>query len=183
MTNASAPLTAIHLSPGDWRTARNGERLVTVLGSCVAVCLWDPRLRIAGMNHFMLPGDPTAGTIYEDAKFGVHSMELLITALQKLGTQREHLEAKLFGGGAVLESVSSANVGTRNAEFALEYLEREGIPVVAQDLYGRHARKIVYDTAANRVHVKYLKAPLRLMAAEIDFQAQHKPPVGTVELF
>lgn len=173
----------IHLLPGQWRATNNGEMLVTVLGSCVAVCLWDPYARIAGMNHFMLPGEAGADTIHEDAKFGVHSMELLIAALQKLGGTRAHLEAKVFGGGAVLASVSSAHIGERNAHFALEYLNREGIRILAQDLCGWHARKIMFDTAANHVHVKHITSTIHVAADEINFQAWTKPQYGTVELF
>ena len=192
MRNALATATAnptqvapktIHLLPGGWQATNGGETLVTVLGSCVAACLWDPHVRVAGMNHFMLPGNRTADTIYDDAKFGVHSMELLITALQKLGAQRANLQAKVFGGGAVLECVSSAHIGERNAEFALEYLEREGIPVVGQDLRGRHARKIVFDTALNQVHVKHIRSTMHVASAERNLQAQTKPSTGTVELF
>jgi chemotaxis protein CheD len=173
----------IHLLPGDWKATNDGATLVTVLGSCVSACLWDPHARIAGMNHFMLPGESTRATIYEDAKFGVHSMELLITALQKLGAQRANLEAKVFGGGAVLECVSGAHIGERNAEFALEYLAREGIPVVSRDLCGPHARKIVYDTVANKVHVKHLRSSERVAPVEKALRETAKPTHGTVELF
>lgn len=191
MTNALAPAAThptqvagtIHLLPGQYRASVTGDTLVTVLGSCVAACLWDPQARVAGMNHFMLPGEKYSGSVHEDGKFGVHSMELLITALQQLGAQRSRLEAKVFGGGAVLSSVASAHVGERNAEFVLEYLSRERIPVVAQDLLGRHARKIVYETFSNRVHVKHVKSTIHAAAAEAEMIARPKPAYGTVDLF
>lgn len=177
------PSETIHLLPGDWKATGDGETLITVLGSCVAACLWDPDTNVAGMNHFMLPGEATNGTHYDNAKFGVHSMELLITGLQKLGAQRSRLKAKLFGGGAIVEGISSVNIGERNADFALDYLKREGIPVVASDLCGPHARKIVFETSTNEVHVKHIKSTLRVAAAEVGYRRQTKPAVGTVELF
>jgi chemotaxis protein CheD len=175
---------SVHLLPGDWFIATVGEIVVTVLGSCVATCLYDPVTKIAGVNHFMLPGD--AGTDREgNAKFGVYSMELMITDLQRHGVQRANLEAKVFGGGSVLDSVASAHIGEKNVAFALDYLERERIPITARDLLGMKARKLLYDASTNRAFVKYVtsRETKRVVEEESSYSKRAKPKTGTVELF
>ena len=175
-----------HLMPGDWYVSESGETIVTVLGSCVAVCLHDRRLpNVAGVNHFMLPGDGTDhDPTRDDGRFGVHSMELLITDLQHLGAARANLEAKVFGGSSVLDSVASVHVGERNVQFALDYLEREGIPVVAKDVLGPRARKLIYDTSSHEARIKYVRTheAHRVTTSE-KTQRRVKPAMGTVELF
>jgi chemotaxis receptor (MCP) glutamine deamidase CheD len=86
------------------------------------------------MNHFSLPGVSDEGVC---ARYGAHAMELLITAVMKKGGDRSRLRAKVFGGGKVLAVESEhLNVGAKNAEFVLQYLGDEGIPVVGQSLGG-----------------------------------------------
>lgn len=177
----------IHLLPGNWYVGTDGELVVTVLGSCVAVCLRDPGAGVAGVNHFMLPGcgavsyDPRK----EDARFGIHSMELLIGDLQRNGASRSALEAKIFGGGSVLDSVASVRVGERNATFAVEYLRFEGIPIVARDLLGSRARKLRFDMSTGEARVKYVSTVERrsMMTAELSSHRENKLRPGTVELF
>ena len=108
------------------------------------------------MNHFMLPDDGGRETVGPSARYGTYAMEILINHLLKMGARRNRLEAKVFGGGAVLESLSSSNVGVRNAEFVLEYLKTEKIPIVAKDLLDSYPRKVYYFPATGRVLVKKL---------------------------
>ena len=144
--------------PGEYYVTGRDMMLVTVLGSCVSVCLRDPMAGIGGMNHFMLPegGDPH-NLLSNPARYGGYAMEVLINQLLKLGATRNRLEAKVFGGGAVIRGFTMHNVGERNSEFVLEYLERERIRILAQDLKDIFPRKVYYFPASGRVLVKKLK--------------------------
>lgn len=133
--------------------------IVTVLGSCVAVCLRDAQTGVSGMNHFLLPGDTSHSSCFlnESGRYGVHAMEILINQMLKNGASRNHLHAKVFGGGNMLRGMSANPVGQRNAEFVLDYLQREAIPLVAHDLLGDLARKVYFFTDTGQVLVKKLK--------------------------
>lgn len=145
---------AIRLLPADYVATDLPLALVTLLGSCVAACLYDPIASVGGMNHFMLPGgDSGDGTC---ARYGVNAMELLINDLLKRGARRTRLQAKVFGGGNVLSGFHSDPIGTRNARFILEYLRAEDIPVRAQDLGDIHARKVGFFPQTGRTLVKRL---------------------------
>ncbi len=146
-------LHAAKIGPGELYASKRNILIVTVLGSCVSVCLRDPVARIGGMNHFMLPDRAeSASLLSEPARYGAHAMEMLINNLLSMGAQRSRLEAKAFGAGRVLPGMS--DVGARNAQFALEYLERERIPVKARDVGGEHARKVYMFVETGRVLVK-----------------------------
>lgn len=146
---------AVKILPGEFFVTTRDMLLVTVLGSCVAACIRDPQRGIGGMNHFMLP-DAGTGVMSRSARYGGYAMELLVNELIKAGARRSALEAKVFGGGRVMASLSSANVGERNAGFVLDYLRQEGIPVLAQDLQESQARKIYFFPQSGRVLVKRL---------------------------
>lgn len=114
--------------------------LTTVLGSCISICLHDRRAGVGGMNHFLLPGDPSRNK--GEARYGINAMELLINAMLKAGARPGQLEAKVFGGANA--TGSRVPVGEMNAKFAFWFLENEGIPCVARDVGGTHARKLRY---------------------------------------
>jgi chemotaxis protein CheD len=148
--------------------------IVTVLGSCVSACLRDPKTNVGGMNHFMLPNHGTEpdGPLSESARYGAYAMEVLVNHLLALGARRERLEAKLFGAGRVIPGMS--DIGERNAQFALEYLKRENIRVVAQDLGRDDASKVYFFPYTGRVLVKRLRM-LRndtIMERERDYAEQ-----------
>jgi chemotaxis protein CheD len=147
---------AAKILPGEYYVSDQGMLLVTVLGSCVAACIRDTEAGIGGMNHFMLPDDGGRDMVAASARYGVYAMEVLINHLLKMGARRNRLEAKVFGGGAVLASLARSNVGTRNAEFVLDYLKTEKIPVVAKDLLDSYPRKVYYFPGSGRVLVKKL---------------------------
>jgi chemotaxis protein CheD len=147
---------AAKILPGEYFVTDKGMLLVTVLGSCVAACIRDTKTGMGGMNHFMLPDDGGRETVGASARYGTYAMEVLINHLLKMGARRNSLEAKVFGGGAVMASLSSSNVGTRNAEFVLNYLKVEKIPIVAKDLLDSYPRKVYYFPGTGRVMVKKL---------------------------
>src|SRR5690606_39636179 len=125
---------AIRLLPADYLATDQPVALVTLLGSCVAACLYDPVLGLGGMNHFMLPGGDNNAT---SARYGMNAMELLINDLLKRGARRQRLQAKVFGGGNVLSGFHSHPIGTRNADFGIDCLAAERMPGIAR---GRGAR-------------------------------------------
>ena len=149
---------AVRILPGEFHAASGPVGMITLLGSCVSTCLWDPQQRIGGMNHFMLPGDnANAGSpVPRSARFGVHAMELLINRMLKLGADRRRLVAKVFGGGRVLRGFVSLDVGAANCEFVLDFLMTEGIPVLARDILDSYARKLHFSPETGKVLLKKL---------------------------
>ncbi len=150
---------AAKLLPGEYYYTSKQMLLVTVLGSCVAACIRDRVKGIGGMNHFMLPesgGDP-GNPLSTSMRYGAYAMEMLINELLKAGARREHLEAKVFGGGNVLRGVTSINVGERNARFVRDYLRAENVPILAEDLNDIHPRKVYFFPHTGKVLVKKLK--------------------------
>jgi len=149
---------AVKLLPGEYFVTDKDLLLVTVLGSCVAACIRDCYSGIGGMNHFMLPdGGEAGGPLNASARYGTYAMEILINQLLKLGARRSNLEAKVFGGGNVLDGLTVANVGQRNADFVLKFLQTERIRVVAQDLVDIFPRKVYFFPKTSKVMVKKLR--------------------------
>lgn len=134
---------ARNIHPGGW-TVESDKPIGTLLGSCVAVCLYDDKLKIGGMNHFLLPSRAGASKDETDIILnGDYSMEVLVNGLLNKGARKERLQAKAFGGGTIVSSIRMA-IGERNSEFAREWLKREGIPLVASDFNGPWSRKVVF---------------------------------------
>jgi chemotaxis protein CheD len=180
-------IDAAKLLPGEYFVCTRDMLLVTVLGSCVAACIRDKRLGIGGMNHFMLPDSEAAQTEATGARYGTYAMEVLINHLLKLGARREHLEAKVFGGGNVLAGLVQANVGHKNATFVESFLRTENIPIAASDLADVFPRKVYYFPANGRVLVKRLRSANNDTVAERETEYRRRltkaPESGDVELF
>ena len=143
------------LYPAALFASKNPYMVNTILGSCVAVCLYDPSLKIGGINHFMLPfwngqGLPTP-------KYGNIAVEKLIDKMEILGSKRYNLIAKVFGGGEVIDNQSiHFNIGERNIKFALSSLEEYKIPILSSSLGGKTGRKIQFNTATGEVKQKLI---------------------------
>ena len=149
-------MEAVKILPGEYYVSGKDMVLVTVLGSCVAACIRDRANGIGGMNHFMLPGD--GGDILSaSARYGTYAMEKMINDMLKMGAKRSNLQAKLFGGGNVLPGIALSNVGGRNADFAIEYLNTEKITIVATDMLDVYPRKVHFFPNSGRVLVKKLR--------------------------
>lgn len=134
---------ARNINPGGW-AIETDKPISTLLGSCVAVCLFDPKLRLGGMNHFLLPSRTNASNADTDVILnGDYAMEVLVNGLLNKGANKSRLVAKAFGGGTIVSSIRMA-IGERNADFAKEWLDREGIPLVASDFSGPWSRKVVF---------------------------------------
>jgi chemotaxis protein CheD len=177
---------AVKVLPGEYFVTTSTMMLVTVLGSCVSACIRDRDKGLGGMNHFMLADGDSADQV-ASARYGTYAMEILINQLMKLGARRTSLEAKVFGGGRVMATLSSSQVGDNNASFVLDYLKTEGIPVKAQDLLDVHPRKVYFFPANGRVLVKKL---VRLhndtvirREREYAERLNEGPVAGDIELF
>jgi chemotaxis protein CheD len=127
----------------------------TILGSCVAICLWDPENRIGGINHYMLPN--WNGNDLASPKYGNIAIDKLLERMVQLGARRENLKAKIFGGGELIESGPNGTlIGERNIRVARLILEEKKIPVVASSTGGRKGRKILFFTDSGEVRHKFL---------------------------
>lgn len=144
---------AVKVLPGEYFVSGDDLIIMTVLGSCISACIWDPKIRAGGMNHFMLPdGDSSDGF----GRYGSYAMELLINEMLKKGARRETMQAKVFGGAQVMAGFTSMNVGERNTKFVLDYLATERIPVVSQDVLDIHPRKVCFFPVSGKALVKRL---------------------------
>jgi len=150
------------LPGGLYWSQKDDELIATGLGSCVAVCLWDELVGIGGMNHFLLPfGNHSEinawrpGEIISTAsRYGSHAMEMLINAMISHGARRSELKIKLFGGAQMMGKHSM--IGEKNVAFILDYVEREKLNVIAQDLGGLEPRKIIFNPLTGKVWLKRL---------------------------
>lgn len=146
-------LNSAKVLPGEYFVSRDEMAIVTVLGSCIAACLWDRFMRIGGMNHFMLPeGDSRDAS----GRYGSYAMELLINEMLKMGARRESMQAKVFGGAQVMANFTTMNVGERNTDFVTEYLQTERIPIVSEDVLDIYPRKVVFFPSTGKAMVKRL---------------------------
>ena len=180
---------AAKILPGEYYYTPKDMLIVTVLGSCVSACIRDRVTGLGGMNHFMLPdgGGDASNPVSASMRYGTYAMEVLINDLLKAGAKRENMEAKVFGGGAVLRGFTAINVGERNAAFVMNYLKTEKMRVVAEDLNDIYPRKVYFFPRTGKVLVK------KLMSAHNDTLAQREqayasrlkvqPVGGEIDLF
>ncbi|TDR06651.1 chemoreceptor glutamine deamidase CheD [Marinomonas communis] len=148
---------AMKVLPGEYYATADDMMITTLLGSCVAVCLYDPISKVGGMNHFLLPeGDPN-DLLSASGRYGVYAMEMLINHLVKLGGRRDRFRAKIFGGGAVIRGMVQNNVGKNNAEFIQSFLQNEEIPVDASDLLDIYPRRVNFFPVSGKAMMKKLK--------------------------
>jgi chemotaxis protein CheD len=141
--------------PAGLTVEREPHILSTLLGSCVAVCIWDFKLKFGGMNHFILP--LWNGTGLASPKFGNIAIEVLIDKMVGQGSQKENLVAKVFGGASMLSSQSHTyNIGMRNVELAQSLLLKSGINIVASSTGGIKGRKVLFNTNTGDVFLKFL---------------------------
>ncbi len=141
------------LMPGALFAQSGSYIITTVLGSCIAVCLWDRIRKEGGMNHYKLP--LWNGEGLPSPKYGNIAITKLIERLEEMGCQRRNIIAKVFGGGAVIKSASGLlNVGERNIEVAVDYLAKENIQIIASDMGGTYSRKVIFNTETGGIMMK-----------------------------
>ena len=180
---------AVKVLPGEFFVYNEDILIMTTLGSCIAACIWDRDKRIGGMNHFLLPDAGDAKDSSRDpGRYGSFAMDLLIGELVKRGATRGGMEAKIFGGGAVISGMNTINVGERNTAFVLDYLRTERISIVSKDVLDIYPRKVCFLPASGKAMVKRLaSANTEALAAQERVAASRSIPAasaaGTVDLF
>lgn len=161
---------------GEYRVSKDPSVLMsTVLGSCVAACIFDLETGLGGLNHFLLPGDKRGGGV--ELKYGSMAMELLINELLKAGARRSSMKVKLYGGARI--SAGLSDVGSKNIAFARDYVRREGFPVVDESLGGTQARRIHFRPTTGDVKLN-LVAPTQAPAERVQ---KAKKPAQDITLF
>lgn len=177
---------------GDYYVTAGQETIGTLLGSCVAACVWDPTTGLGGMNHFLVPDsglarDPSPGHLHP-GQYGIYAMEFLISRIVAAGGSRAHLRAKLVGGGRMIRQ--RVDVGSRNIQFARAYLDDEGVEVVSEHVGGEFARRVLFEPHTGRCRVRRVgqveraenEALVRREEKWAEELAQARP-VGSIELF
>lgn len=145
-------LKRFKIQPGEYRVSGLDEEIATVLGSCVSVCLYDERMRVGGMNHYMLPEMPPGAT--NSPKYGREAITRLLNDVVRIGGIRSKIVAKITGGSTI--GLEKCNVSQNNVKFADTMLASLGIPVVARDVGGHNPRKVVFYPTTGKLLVKKL---------------------------
>lgn len=187
-------LVIAKILPGEFYMTVDTVAIATTLGSCISACIWDSRINVGGMNHFMLPitekeahevnwGSREKTT--DATRYGNYAMEHLINTILKSGGRRANLRAKLFGGAKVLNQMS--DVGQKNIDFAIAYLDQEDIYVESSDIGDIYPRKVIFEPSSGRAFVKRLDNLHNdtITRREKDYSSQivHQDVSGEIELF
>lgn len=182
---SNTPLVKKIIMPGEYFVSWPPAEISTLLGSCVSACLWDKARKIGGMNHFMLPDAPQdSRTNISDRtrslRYGLFAMEVLINDLLVMGAKREHMVAKVFGGGNITGVLTDHHVGRRNGHFVIEFLRKDNIKVVASDLGGLHSRRVKFNTHTGAVRLERVASadPIALQAERKYSERVKQDPVG-----
>lgn len=177
------------IHPGEFLASQEDVIIATVLGSCISVALWDHRLLMGGINHFMLPGNLDDKDVVKsrNAKYGMFAMELLYNELLKKGSRKVDISAKVFGGSSVFKLPGGFRaISKGNIDFAFAYLEKENIPVLASDIGGELPRKIFFFARTGKVLLKRIggRAVREVEREELVYLKRIvKEPQGDVVLF
>lgn len=179
----------VTIHPGEYYTSKEDVIIATVLGSCVSVVFWDQRLKLGGINHFMLPGVLGDEDMVKsrNAKYGMFAIELLYNELLKAGSRKPDIIAKVFGGASVLRlATGPTRIPKDNVDFAVAFLRKENIPIVANDTGGILPRKIFFFAQTGKVLLKRISGSLST-AVEREEEAYldkiRREDSGTVVLF
>lgn len=145
-----------YLHPGDLLVSKTPVRVTTVLGSCVAVCLWDTSIKAGGINHYLLPNLIDE---IEPLKYGYYSIPELIRRILALGASKKSTVAKVFGGAQNLtKNDTNFKIGQANINIAFELLREHHITVVNHDVGGSLGRKLIFHTDTGRAYMKTLRS-------------------------
>ena len=180
-------INAAKILPGEYYVTRFNEDIVTVLGSCISACIRDRKLKIGGMNHFMLPENNRDGDNWSSlaTRYGSYAMEHMINDILKNGGSRKNLEVKITGGGKMFES--SNDIGIKNILFVRKYIETEKLLLVSEDVGDIFPRKVRYNPLTGSLKIKKLKSlhNKTILDREKQYSSQIKtePVTGDVELF
>jgi chemotaxis protein CheD len=150
----SEKLRTVYLYPGQVFTASQPLLVSTILGSCIAVCLWDDTARFAGINHYLLPSDPVRGQ--SDLRYGNVAIERLIDEMVSSGAMTQRLVAKIVGGASILGSGGNQrqSIGDQNAAVARQILQKHGVAITAEQTGGPRGRKLLFHTGTGCAFTK-----------------------------
>ena len=183
---------AAKILPGEYYVTTENELITTVLGSCISACIRDKESGVGGMNHFMLPETSAEkmrhgsdAMIGNAARYGNYAMEHLINTILSNGGKRKNLEVKIFGGGRIIPILT--DVGARNIAFILDYIDQEGLSLLAKDLGDIYPRKVIYFPKTGKVGMKKIQDLHNDTIANRERQYSRNikdlPVEGDVELF
>ncbi len=148
------------LYPGALYASKIPTRVTTILGSCVAVCLWDKKLKIGGINHFMLPYWNGRGLA--SPRYGNIAIVKLYEKMQSFACDDKDIIAKVFGGGEVISSNSNLfQIGKRNIIVANELLRENKIAIVGKSVGGKFGRKIIFNTETGEVMQRFINSEIK----------------------
>ena len=185
-------LIAAKILPGEYYVTQDNELITTVLGSCVSACIRDREMGIGGMNHFMLPittsdklKKSSDSIVGQATRYGNYAMEHLINTILSNGGKRKNLELKVFGGGKIIPMLT--DVGIKNIDFVLDYIDQEGLNLLSHDLGDIYPRKIIYFPKTGKVRMKKIQDLHNDTIAQRESRylnvLKNEPVGGEVELF
>lgn len=146
----------VFLLPGQWYFGATGATVKTLLGSCIAITLWNPRRHLGGMCHFLLPTRPRKPEGTLDGRFGDEAMELLVREIKKTGTKTQDYEVHLYGGADTMpdDAKLKFNIGERNVEQAWALIDQYGFQLQCVDVGGSEPRNVTIDLSHGQVVLK-----------------------------
>jgi len=148
----------IFLKPGEWHWGDTDTRIRTILGSCVALTFWHPKLKIGGMCHYLLPTRKTkTPEDPADGRYGDEALAVLVKEIEKSKTKISDYDIKLFGGANMFSDITrenSINVGEKNIRLAEEFIKEHGLKLAAKDVAGVEHRSILLDLWSGDVWLK-----------------------------
>jgi chemotaxis protein CheD len=171
----------INIVLGEYAVSSRDDAVIsTLLGSCVAACVFDTSARLGGMNHFLLPGDTDGNQLGARSRYGVYLMEMLINGLLKAGATKQSLRAKVFGGANTVAGLG--DIGEGNVRFAREFLMNEGIGIIGGDTGGHLGRRIEFWPASGRAR-QVLMQPVPETRVRPEIPMGISGNAGELELF
>lgn len=150
----SPPILSI--PPGGFLVSKTPSVLRTLLGSCVSACLFDPKQKIAGMNHYLLPDCPLNIHPSIEWRYACRALPLLLEKMEQQGAQRQDLRASIFGGGDVVSTLGRSQVGHKNVLAAQHFFQEQGIRIINQHTSGKHPRRLYFDTQSGQIKLECL---------------------------
>jgi chemotaxis protein CheD len=140
------------LYPGQLYVSRDGAQISTILGSCAAVCLWDSRKKIGGMNHYLLPeGEEDSANPY---RYGSNANTALLKQMLSLGCDVKHIQGKIFGGSSAFSADPENSLGAQNVKLAEEFLQQHRIPLLLMDVNGKRGRRLTFNAGDGSTFIK-----------------------------
>ncbi|MCJ8299900.1 MAG: hypothetical protein MJK13_13340 [Pseudomonadales bacterium] len=176
---------ALKIKPGEFYVSNQDIVITTVLGSCIAACVYDQSTGFGGMNHFMLPHMADQDNQVRCLRYGIFAMEQLINQLMKQGSSCANLQLKIAGGGNML--AGTFYIGQQNIHFIETFITDENLHLVSSDTGGDQARRVAFFPASGKMLVNNisLRQDQRLIKEESDYrnETDHQLDTQEVELF